>query len=632
MTNPLWQPSPDQIKNANLTRFMQQVEKPDYAALYDWSVTKPADFWNAVWDFCAIIGEKGDEILCNGNQMQESQFFPQARLNFAENLLRRNDDAPAIMFWAENQKYETLTFAQLHQQVSQWQQAMQSAGVGVGDRVAAYMPNCPQTVIAMLAASSIGAIFSSCSPDFGVEGVVDRFGQIDPKIFITVDGYFYKGKKINITDKVKNITIQLPTVQHVWTIPFLAQGDLQEVQKFSAQPVTFEQLPFDHPLYIMYSSGTTGAPKSMVHGAGGTLIQHLKEHQLHSDIKKDDRVFYFTTCGWMMWNWLVSALASNASLVLYDGNPFHPKSDILFDLVDATATTFFGTSAKYIEELNKQNVKPVDDHHLHHLRVMASTGSPLSPQSFDYVYTNIKKNICLSSIAGGTDIISCFVLGNPIAPVYRGEIQTRGLGMKVDVFDDNAKSLRGEKGELVCTAPFPSMPIKFWNDPDGSKYQSAYFDRYQNIWHHGDYMEITPNDGVIIYGRSDATLNPGGVRIGTAEIYRQLEHIPEIIDAVVVGQEWENDVRVLLFVCLRENTQLNDDLITRIKNQIKNHASPRHVPAKILSVPEIPRTKSGKITEIAVRDVIHGRVIKNKNALSNPLALDHFKNRPELNT
>ena len=577
--------------------------------------------------------------------MPGARWFPHARLNFAENLLQRHDDGTAIIFWGEDKVRSRVTFAELQQEVSRLAQALRASGVKAGDRVAGYMPNLPGTVIAMLAAASVGAVWSSCSPDFGVPGVLDRFGQIAPKILFCADGYFYNGKTIDVIDRVAEISRHLPSVEKVIVVPYTRRFprvsalpraiDVHDfMAPFSPRTIEFERLPFDHPLYIMYSSGTTGVPKCIVHGAGGTLLQHLKEHQLHVDVKREDRMFYFTTCGWMMWNWLVSGLASGCGILLYDGSPFVRDGSILFDFADAEGMTIFGTSAKFIDALAKAGLKPAQTHKLERLRVMMSTGSPLAPEGFDYVYQNVKRDVNLASMSGGTDIISTFVLGNPVLPVWRGEIQCRGLGMKVEVFDEEGKSIRGAKGELVCTAPFPSMPVGFWDDADGKKYRAAYFEKYANVWCHGDYVELTAHDGMIIYGRSDAVLNPGGVRIGTAEIYRQVEQLDEIVESLVIGQDWpphqSGDVRVVLFVRLRDGLKLDQILIDKIKHHIRTNTTPRHVPAKVVQVADIPRTKSGKIVELAVRNVVHGRSVKNLEALANPEALDLFRNRPEL--
>ena len=652
MNRPLWQPSAEAIAASRMTAFMRAVESqfgvqlPDYAALYDWSIREPERFWSAVWTFCGVIAaHQGDVVIEHGDRMPGARWFPQARLNFAANLLRRDDREPAIIFWGEDRVSSSITFAELHHEVSRLAQALRAAGVTAGDRVAAYMPNVPGTVIAMLAAASIGAIWSSCSPDFGVQGVLDRFGQIEPKILFGTDGYFYNGKTIELIDRLVEIAKRLPSVQKVIVVPYTRSDPGIDaipnsaivhdfMAPFAARAIEFEPLPFDHPLYILYSSGTTGAPKCIVHGAGGTLLQHLKEHVLHADIKRDDRMFYFTTCGWMMWNWLASGLAAGCAILLYDGSPFVRNGNILFDFADAAGMTIFGTSAKFIDALAKAGMKPAQTHRLDRLRVMMSTGSPLAPEGFDYVYQNVKRDLNLASISGGTDIISTFVLGNPLLPVWRGEIQCRGLGMKVEVYNEDGKPVRGEKGELVCSAPFPSMPVGFWNDADGAKYHAAYFEKFPNVWCHGDYVELTAHDGMIIYGRSDAVLNPGGVRIGTAEIYRQVEQLDEVVESLVIGQDWPperpNDVRVMLFVRLREGLTLDQALTDKIKLHIRTNATPRHVPAKVVQVADIPRTKSGKIVELAVRNVVHGRPVRNLEALANPEALELFRGRPEL--
>lgn len=649
MAQPLWQPSPEQIRQANLTAFMRRVEGeykirlPDYGALYQWSIDEPEAFWCALWSFADVrASRQGEVVLAHGQQMPGARWFPQARLNFAENLLRSRDDAPAIIFQGEDRVRRVLTHNQLYNQVSQRVQALRAAGVESGDRVAGFMPNLPETVVAMLATASIGAAWSSCSPDFGVQGVLDRFGQIEPKVLFTADGYFYQGRALDSLTKAAEICAHMPSLERVIVVPYLEArpaipGELPKAQvlgefiaPYAPMAIRFEQLPFDHPLYIMYSSGTTGVPKCIVHGAGGTLIQHLKEHLLHGDVKPADCLFYFTTCGWMMWNWQVTTLATGATLLLYDGSPFYPDGNALFDFADREGMTHFGTSAKFIDSVHKAGLEPIKSHRLDSLKMMLSTGSPLAPESFDFVYRAIKRDLCLASISGGTDILSCFALGNPILPVWRGELQCRGLGMRVEVFDEDGRSVRGEKGELVCTAPFPSMPIGFWNDPDGTKYRAAYFEKYPGVWRHGDYVELTEHDGMIIYGRSDAVLNPGGVRLGTAEIYRQVEQLDEVLESIAIGQEWQGDVRVVLFVRLREGLTLNNELIARIKQQIRQNCSPRHVPAVVAQVSDIPRTRSGKLVELAVHDVVHGRPIKNQNALSNPEALEQFKDRPEL--
>ena len=648
MSEILWSPGPDRIAGANITRFFEMVRErhglnaDDYAALHRWSIENRAAFWSAVWDYGEVIGDRGDgPILIDGDRMPGAKWFPGARLNFAENLLRRVDDAPAILFRGEDRVRYALSFRHLHDSVSMLAQALRAAGVAKGDRVAGYLPNMPETVVAMLATTSIGAIWSSASPDFGVQGVVDRFGQIAPKVLLSADGYFYGGKRFDSIDRLAPIAAQVPSIERIVVVPYTGTApDVSAVEKavtldefvagHAPAEIAFERLPFDHPLYIMYSSGTTGVPKCIVHGAGGTLLQHIKELALHSDVKRGERILYFTTCGWMMWNWQVSALACEATLALYDGSPFHPDGNALFDYVAEEGIETFGTSAKYIDAVKKAGLAPAKTRDLSKLKAILSTGSPLVPESFDFVYESIKRDVRLSSISGGTDIVSCFVLGNPAAPVHRGEIQCLGLGLDVHAFDDEGRSVVGGKGELVCTRAFPSMPVGFWNDPDGRKYHDAYFARFDDVWCHGDYVEITERGGVIIYGRSDAVLNPGGVRIGTAEIYRQVERLGEVVEALVIGQQWEGDVRIVLFVILRGGRTLDEALESRIRAHIRANATPRHVPARIVQVTDIPRTRSGKITELAVRDVVHGREVKNKEALANPEALDQFADRPEL--
>ena len=648
MAEVLWQPSPERIADANLTRFAALVRERhglsagDYAALHRWSIEDRAAFWTAIWEYGAVIGDRGDgPALVDGDRMPGAQWLPAARLNFAENLLRRRDDAPGIVFRGEDRVRISLSFRQLHDAVSMVAQALRAAGVAKGDRVAGYLPNMPEAVIAMLATASIGAIWSSASPDFGVQGVVDRFGQIAPKVLFSADGYFYGGKRHDSIRRLALITAQVPSIERIVVVPYTTHApDVSAVEKAvtldefvagrTPAVIEFERLPFDHPLYIVYSSGTTGAPKCIVHGAGGTLLQHIKELALHSDVKRGERILYFTTCGWMMWNWQVSALACGATLALYDGSPFHPDGNALFDFVAEEGIEIFGTSAKYIDAVKKAGLAPAETHDLSKLKAILSTGSPLVPESFDFVYESIKRDLCLSSISGGTDIISCFVVGNPTAPVHRGEIQCLGLGLDVHAFDNDGRSVTGEKGELVCTRAFPSMPVGFWNDPGGRKYHNAYFARFDNVWCHGDYVEITERGGVIIYGRSDAVLNPGGVRIGTAEIYRRVEQLDEVAEALVIGQQWDGDVRVVLFVILQGGIELDEALESKIRSHIRATATPRHVPARIVRVTDIPRTRSGKITELAVRDIVHGREIKNREALANPEALDQFANRAEL--
>jgi acetoacetyl-CoA synthetase len=650
MDQPLWTPSPQRIAASNLTaftRFVHErygVETNGYAELHAWSCNDREQFWQAIWQFCGVVGStQGDNLLIDRDRMPGARWFPEAHLNFAENLLRRRDRSTAIVFWGEDQLKSRVSRGELYAEVSRLAQALREQGVKPGDRVAAYLPNIPGSVIGMLATASIGAIWSSCSPDFGIQGVLDRFGQIEPKVLLAVDGYFHLGKSIDVLPRVKDIAAQLPSAVKVVIVPYTrAEPPLAGIKNavdvrdfmapFQTRDIHFERLAFDHPLYILYSSGTTGVPKCIVHGAGGTLLQHLKEHQLHTDVKPHDRLFYYTTCGWMMWNWLVSGLASRATLMLYDGSPFVRRGRVLWDYAEAEKITIFGTAAKYIDAIAKLGLEPAATHKLPNLKTLLSTGSPLAPESFDYIYHNIKSDLHVASISGGTDIVSCFALGNPAAPVWRGEIQAPGLGMAVEVFDDHARSVRGEKGELVCTRPFPSMPLGFWNDADCSKYQAAYFDKYPNVWCHGDYLEYTEHGGLIIYGRSDAVLNPGGVRIGTAEIYRQVEKLDEIVESLAIGQDWNNDVRVVLFVRLRDGLTLDDILINKIKQQIRENTTHRHVPDKVLQVSDIPRTRSGKIVELAVRNVVLNLPIKNKEALANPEALALFSNRPELQT
>ncbi len=634
MTNtPLWTPDPARIAEANLTRFTLWLESrsgqslPDYTALHHYSVTHRGEFWSAVWDFCGVVGDKGARIVIDGDHMPGAGFFPDARLNVAENLLRRDDDSLAIVAMDETGAERELTWTELRRQVATCAQQLRDAGVQRGDRVAGFTANVPEAIIAALAAASLGAVWSSCSPDFGVQGVLDRFGQIEPKVLVAISGYHYGGKYHDCRERVQAIAQGLPSVARVLMVP-----DDFGPPTAEAGPLVFEQVPFNHPLYVLYSSGTTGVPKCIVHGHGGTLLQHLKEHQLHADVRAGDRVFYFTTCGWMMWNWLVSALASEATLVLYDGSPFHPDGRRLFDVAERYDVTLFGTSAKFIDAVQKAGLRPIETHPLRAVRTITSTGSPLSPESFDFVYAGIKADVHLASISGGTDIVSCFVGGVPTLPVERGEIQAAGLGMAVEVWSHDGTQLGpGEgQGELVCTAPFPSMPIGFWNDPDGAKYHAAYFDRFPGVWCHGDWAERTSSGGFVIHGRSDATLNPGGVRIGTAEIYRQVEQVPEVLESLAVGQQWDGDERIVLFVRLREGTTLDDALRTVITRQIRANTSPRHVPAKIIQVTDLPRTKSGKLVELAVRHVIHGRPVTNREALANPDALTQFEHISDL--
>ncbi len=648
-TMPLWPPSAQAADNSLMARFMAEVNSAfgagctTYADLHAFSIRETKAFWSKAWDFLGIIGERGiGPVFRPGEQFQDAKFFEGARLNYAENLLRKSDDSPALIFWGEAARRETLSWAGLQAAVSQAQQALRAMGIGEGDRVAALLPNMPEAIVAFLAASSLGAIWSSASPDFGVGGVLDRFGQIGPKLLIACDGYYYNGKAIPTGDKVVEIIEKIPGIEHALIVPYLgepetilrrcgkAQSWPEALGAFEARPVQFTRLPFSHPIFILYSSGTTGIPKCIVHSAGGVLIQLMKEHQLHCDLREGERLFYFTTLGWMMWNWLTAGLASGATLVLYDGSPFYPDGNVLFDYADEAQIGVFGTSAKWIDSVKKAGLRPRDTHKLSSVRMITSTGSPLAPESFDFVYEAIKTDVHLASIAGGTDLCSCFVLGNPLSPVYRGEIQGPGLGMAVDVFDGAGRHMASGKGELVCTKPFTAMPVEFLNDPGGARYRAAYFERFPGVWHHGDFAEWTEHGGMVMQGRSDATLNPGGVRIGTAEIYRQVEQLDEVKEAIVIGQDWDNDVRVVLFVVLAGGHTLDESLRQKIKAKIRSGASPRHVPGLILQVADIPRTKSGKITEIAVRDIVHGREVKNKEALANPQALDYFKNLKEL--
>jgi acetoacetyl-CoA synthetase len=645
----LWQPSADRISKTNVIRFMARVNEDwgtsitDSQGLWEFSVGTPEKFWRSLVDDLEFAGQWGGPVLTEPDKMPGACWFPNARFNFAENLLRHRGNKDAIVFRGEDKVERHISFDELHDSVSKMATALRAMGLEAGDRVAGYVPNGPETIIAMLAATSIGAVWSSCSPDFGVQGVLDRFQQIRPRVLFAADGYHYNGKTHDSIEKLADIARQLPSVEKVVVFDYIdEQADISSVphsvhwdvltSTYSPSEIEFTQLPFDHPLYIMFSSGTTGAPKCIIHTCGGALLKNASEQVLHFDIKEDDRVFFFTTCGWMMWNWLVPNIAWGAAILLYDGSPFYPSPLALFDYAEAEKATLFGTSAKFLEALDNSGERPIETHPMASLRMICSTGSTLAPERFDFVYDAIKADVHLVSMTGGTDILGCFIAGDPTRPVRRGELQQACYGMDVDVFDDDGNSLREEKGELVCKSPFPSVPPGFLDDPDGARYHSAYFDVYPNIWCHGDFVELTEHNGFIVYGRSDATLNPGGVRIGTAEIYRQVERMTEVSEAIVIGQEWNYDTRVVLFVILSDDLSLDQGLIDKIKKQVRDTCTPRHVPAKVIQVTDIPRTKSGKITELAVRDVVHGREIKNKEALANAEALDLFRNLAELQT
>ena len=644
----LWQPSERAIEEAQITQFARQIvrkrrlELNSYPEFYRWTVDNPEEFWSDVWDFCGVIASRrGSSVLVDGDKMPGAHWFPEARLNFAENLMRRGDRGDAFVLWDERGFRRRVSFADLYSDVSRAVQALQALGLRAGDRAAAFIPNIPEAGMLALAALSQGIVWSSCSPDFGVDGVVERFGQIEPKVLFCADGYRYNGQEHDTLERVREIVERLPTLRKAVVVPSLDEHvDVSDVPKavrldewlrrYTAGDIAFAQLPFDHPVYILFTSGTTGKPKCIVHGAGGALLQNLKMHKLQFDLRPGDRFFYFCTTNWVVWNLLFAGLCAEASVMLYDGSPFARDGRILFDCADKERFTHFGTSAKYIDAIAKRGLRPRDTHDLAALRMVLSTGSPLAPESFDYVYDAVKSDVCLSSISGGTDIMAAFADANPILPVYRGELQCRSLGIAVEVFNDNGESIINEKGELVCTKPFPSMPLGFWNDRGDERYHAAYFAKYPNVWCHGDWSELTERGTMIIYGRSDATLNPGGVRIGTAEIYRVVERIAEVEEAVAIGQIWQSDTRVVLFVKLRDGQTLDARLEERIRSEIRRHASPRHVPAKIVQVADIPRTKNGKVVELAVKAVVHGMPVPNTDALANPDALEHFRDLPQL--
>lgn len=650
MAQLLWEPSEERKRDANLTKFTDFVNSrygqgfSSYDELYYWSISNIADFWAAMWDFADIKASKRYEsVVDDPHNMPGAQWFPGARLNFAENLLRYRDNHVALIFKGEDQEPIKVTYGNLYDQVARLSKSLREQGVVVGDRVAGFMPNMIETVVAMLATTSVGAVWSSCSPDFGIKGVLDRFGQIQPKILFTANGYTYNGRAFDSLERVAGILSDLPSIQKIVVVPYTEKrADINSIPNSihyedflspeSGLEIQFEQVPSDHPLYIMFTSGTTGLPKCMVQGVAGVLINQLKELKLLSDVKRGDTIFYFTTCGWMMWNWLVCSLALGATVLLYDGSAFHPDAGVLWKLAQDEKITIFGTSSRYLAEVERRELKPGREYDLSRLKAVLSTGSPLSVESFEFVYRDIKKDVLLSSISGGSDINGCFAGGNPIGPVYAGELQRRCLGMSVEVFDAQGHSVKNQKGELVCTAASPSMPLYFWNDPNDQRYHSAYFDVYPGVWRHGDFAEITENDGIIMYGRSDATLNPGGVRIGTAEIYRQVETLDEVVDSLVVGQNWENDVRVILFVKLAEGVELDDDLIKKIKTTIRQNTTPRHVPAKVMAIDDIPYTINMKKVELAVWNVIHGEPVLNLDALANPQSLDLYRSIKELQT
>ena len=651
MNTYLWKLDKEKLRKTNLASYTHFIEKKykinfknDFNKIWKWSVDNPHVFWKSIWDFTKIKGDQGNVLFKESNVFFKNRFFPDGKLSYAENILKKNNADPAIIFKSENGYKNTLSWRNLNLHVVKISNWLKINGIKKGDRIAAYMPNITETVVAYISSSVVGAIWSSCSPDFGTAGVIDRFSQISPKVLFIGDKYFYNGKTINILERLPEIIKKVPSIKKIVIVPYPGTEFLNKnyiknktynwnkiISLESKNGIEFVKSNFNDPLAILYSSGTTGKPKCICHGTGGILLQHNKELQIHSDVKNNDKVFYFTTCGWMMWNWLVGALSSGATIVLFDGFPMYKKDDLLFELVSEEKITLFGVSAKYIDTLNNNKVVPKDNFDLSNLRTICSTGSPLSEDGFKYIYSNVKKDVHLSSISGGTDIVSCFVLGNLFQPVYAGEIQNKGLGMDVDIFDEKGISLKNKKGELVCKKPFPSMPVKFWNDQGDIKYKSAYFKKYKNVWHHGDFAKITENQGFIIFGRSDTTLNPGGVRLGTAEIYSVVEKFKEIKESIVIGQSWNNDIRIILFVVLNKGFDLNIEIITKIKKEIRIKASPRHVPSKIISILEIPKTKNGKLVELAVKQTLEGEKIKNLEALANPDSLNQFKNIKDLN-
>jgi len=642
-SNPvIWAPDATRIRHSAMYRFMHEQGFEDYAALHEWSIKEPAAFWTALCDFCGIGFERAaDQVLSRPDNIMDAGWFAGAELNFAAHMLRHTGEGAAIIFCGEDGSRREISRDELRDSVARVAAALRRHGIEKGDRVAGFLPNCPEAVIAMLATASLGAIWSSCSPDFGKNGVVDRFGQIEPKVLFATNAYFYNGKICDTRDTVHAVVSAIPSLVATVVIPFVDSVSTETgldiaipYAEFLVDDTTLDivAVDFNHPLYVMFSSGTTGVPKCIVHGHGGTLLQQSKEHVLHTGVEEGDRLFYFTTCGWMMWNWLVCGLGTGATLILFDGSPFYRDGRVLWDIAEREKISIFGTSAKYISALENSGLRPKDEYSLPELRAVLSTGSPLAPESFDYVYDAIASDVQLASISGGTDILSCFALGNPVLPVRRGELQCKGLGMATEIYDEQGKSVIGEQGELVCTMPFPSTPVGFWNDADGSRYRAAYFERFPGVWAHGDFAALTAEGGLVIYGRSDAVLNPGGVRIGTAEIYRQVEKLDEVAESIAIGQQWEDDVRVVLFVVLNDGVVLDDALIDRIRRTIRENTTPRHVPAKVLSVADIPRTKSGKIVELAVRSVVHGEAVKNTEALANAEALEYFRDRAELKT